>query len=151
MAQSLSKILIHTVFSTKERQPFLADRELRDETHRYLGGILNSLECQSLAVGGVADHVHLLSTLARTCTAADMVKEVKRVSSAWLKKKSKSLEQFAWQTGYGVFSIGESQVPAVKRYIANQDEHHRRASFQDEFREMLMLYGVEFDERYVWE
>jgi len=151
MAQSLSKILIHTVFSTKERQPYLADRELRDEVHRYLGGILNRLECQAIAIGGVADHVHLLSTLSRTCTAADMVKEVKRISSAWLKTKAKALEPFAWQTGYGVFSIGESQVPAVKKYIAIQEEHHSRASFQDEFREMLTLYGIEFDERYVWD
>lgn len=151
MPQSLAKILVHTVFSTKDRRPLLRDPLIREELHRYLGGILTQLDCQPLIIGGVADHVHLLSTLARTGTAADMVKEVKRGSSLWLKTKSPDLHDFAWQNGYGIFSIGYSQVAAVRKYIAGQEAHHRQVSFQDEFREFLKRYEVEFDERYVWD
>jgi len=151
MAQSLSKILIHVVFSTKDRRPYLNDRELRTELHAYLGGILARLDCQPLIVGGVADHVHALSALARTRTAADVVKELKRGSTLWVKAADSSLADFAWQNGYGVFSIGASQIAAVRRYIANQEEHHRKVSFQDEFRTLLARCDVEFDERYVWD
>jgi putative transposase len=151
MSQSLSKILVHTVFSTKSRRPFLRDRELRDELHAYLGGILNRLDCQPIVIGGVEDHVHLLSTLARTRNAAAVIKEVKRGSSIWLKSKNPALAEFAWQSGYGIFSIGASQVDAVRKYIANQEKHHRKISFQDEFRSLLVRYGVEFDERHVWD
>jgi len=106
MPQSLAKILVHTVFSTKDRRPFLRDKPLRDELQRYLGGIPTNLECQPVIVGGVEDHVHLLCASSRTCDAAAMVKEVKRGSSLWLKTKSPDLADFAWQNGYGIFSIG---------------------------------------------
>jgi putative transposase len=151
MPQSLSKILVHVVFSTKERRPFLRDKALREELHRYLGGILVNHDCQPLIVGGVEDHVHILSTLSRTVTAAEMVKELKRSSSLWLKTKSADLRDFAWQNGYGIFSIGFSQIEAARTYIARQEEHHRKVSFQDEFREFLCKYEIEFDERYVWD
>lgn len=151
MAQSLAKILLHTVFSTKERRPFLCDEPLREELHRYLGGILTHLDCQPLIIGGVEDHVHLLFTLSRTATVADVVKELKRGSSVWLKTKSPALTDFAWQNGYGVFSIGQSQVDAARAYIAGQVEHHRKISFQDELRELLRRYEIESDERYVWD
>jgi putative transposase len=151
MPQSLAKILVHTVFSTKEHRPFLRDAVLRDELHRYLGGILTNLDCQPVIAGGVEDHVHVLCALSRTCQAAEMVKEVKRGSSVWLKTKGPELSDFAWQNGYGVFSIGFSQIEMVRGYIAGQEEHHRKVSFQDEFREMLRRYEVEFDERYVWD
>jgi REP element-mobilizing transposase RayT len=151
MPQSLAKILVHTVFSTKERRPFLRDRGLRDEVHRYLGGILSNLDCQPIIVGGVDDHVHLLCSLARTCEAASMVKEVKRGSSLWVKTKGPDLNDFAWQNGYGVFSIGFSQIKPVRDYVAGQEEHHRSISFQDEFRQLLRRYEIEFDERYVWD
>ena len=151
MPQSLAKILVHTVFSTKERRPFLRDRALRDEMHRYLGGILSNLKCQPIIIGGVEDHVHILSTLARICSAAEMVKEVKRGSSIWIKTKSPSLHDFCWQNGYGIFSIGFSQIPDVNLYIANQEEHHRHMSFQDEYRKLLERYQIEYDERYVWD
>jgi REP element-mobilizing transposase RayT len=124
---------------------------LRDELHRYMGGILSHLDCQPLIVGGVEDHVHFLCALSRTCTVADMVKEVKRGSSLWVKTKSAGLDQFSWQNGYGAFSIGASQVESVRKYIAEQEQHHRRISFQDEFRMLLQRYGIEFDERYVWD
>ncbi|MGH7951435.1 MAG: IS200/IS605 family transposase [Limisphaerales bacterium] len=151
MSQSLAKILVHAVFSTKERRPFLRDKNLCEELHRYLGGILNQLDCQPIIVGGVEDHVHFLCALSRTCTAAEMVKEAKRGSSLWLKTKSPDLRDFAWQNGYGIFSIGFSQIETVKNYIGGQEEHHRKVSFQDEFRELLKRYKIDFDERYVWD
>jgi REP-associated tyrosine transposase len=151
MPQSLAKILVHTVFSTKDRRPYLQDRALRAEMHAYLGGILSNLGCQPIIVGGVDDHVHLLSALARTCSPSDMVKEIKRGSSLWIKTKSPRLEEFGWQNGYGIFSIGFSQIPVVKEYIATQEEHHHRISFQDEFRALLQRYEIEFDEQYVWD
>ena len=151
MPQSLAKILLHTVFSTKDRRPFLRDATLRGELHCYLGGILLHHECQPMLVGGVEDHVHILSTLARTGTVAELVKEVKRGSSLWLKTRNPDLHDFAWQNGYGVFSIGFSQVDAVREYIAGQEEHHRQTSFQEEFRAFLKRYEIEYDERYVWD
>lgn len=151
MPQSLAKILVHAVFSTKDRRPFLRDKPLREELHRYLGGILAKHDCQPLIIGGVEDHVHILTVLSRTVAAADMVKEVKRGSSFWLKTKSPGQHDFAWQNGYGIFSIGFSQVEAVRNYIAGQEEHHRKVLFQDEFREFLKRYEIEFDERYVWD
>ena len=151
MPQLLAKILVHAVFCTKDRRPWLRDKKLREELHRYIGGILNHLECQPVIVGGVEDHVHLLCTLSRTCQAAEMVKEVKRGSSLWLKTKSPDLHDFAWQNGYGIFSIGFSQIQTVQKYIAGQEEHHRKVSFQDELRELLRRYEIEFDERYAWD
>ena len=151
MPQSLAKILVHTVFSTKDRRPFLRDKVLRKELHCYLGGILTNRDCQPIIIGGVEDHVHILSTLSRTCEAAEMVKEIKRGSSLWIKTKASNLQDFAWQNGYGIFSIGFSQIAPVRDYIAGQEEHHRKVSFQDEFREFLKRYEVEFDERYVWD
>jgi REP element-mobilizing transposase RayT len=166
MAQSLAKILLHVVFSTKERQPFLKDQLLREEVHRYLGGILTNLDCQPLIIGAVEDHVHLLFAHSRTATVAEVVKELKRGSTVWLKTKSPAeeavgnreglwpgepLTDFAWQSGYGAFSIGQSQIEDVRAYIARQAEHHRKISFREEFRRFLRRYEIAFDERYVWD
>ena len=151
MPQSLAKILVHTVFSTKDRRPFLRDPMLCDELHRYLGGILSRLDCQPVIVGGVEDHVHLLCALSRTCESASMVQELKRGSTVGLKTKSRDLREFAWQNGDGIFSIGFSQIQSVRDYIAGQEEHHRKMSFQDEFRQLLRRYEIEFDERYLWD
>jgi REP element-mobilizing transposase RayT len=151
MAQSLAKILVHIVFSTKDRRPFLRDPVLRAELHRYIGGILLNRDCQPLIIGGVEDHVHILSMLSRTTTPADTVKEVKRSSSLWIKERDRSLQDFAWQNGYGIFSIGFSQLEDVRRYVANQVEHHRKVGFQEELRRLLTRYEIQFDERYVWD
>lgn len=151
MSQSLSKILLHVVFSTKERRPFLRDREFRDEMHRYIGGILNGLDCPPVVVGGVEDHVHILCILSRTRAPAEMVKEVKRSSSLWSKERSTEYADFAWQNGYGIFSIGYSQIEEVRQYILGQDTHHRKMTFQDEFRRLLQRYDVAYDEAYVWD
>ncbi|HLW65200.1 MAG TPA: IS200/IS605 family transposase [Gemmataceae bacterium] len=151
MSQSFAQIYVHIVFSTKNRQPFLSDKLVREELHKYLGGTCNGLDCPILRVGGVADHVHILCCLGRSISVADLVKELKRESSQWIKTKSPSLTDFYWQAGYGVFSISPSHVDALIKYIANQEEHHRTESFQDELRRLLRKYGVEWDERYVWD
>ena len=151
MAQSLSQILIHAIFSTKDRRPFLRDQALREEMHRYLGGILKKLDCKPQIIGGVEDHVHLLFSFTRTETLADVMKETKRSSSVWIKERAPDLGSFAWQGGYGAFSIGYSQLKTVKKYIAGQEEHHRKTTFQDEFRQFLERYEVEYDEKYVWD
>jgi putative transposase len=151
MPQSLANILVHTVFSTKNRRAFLSNIELRAELHRYLGGILTNLACPPIIVGGMEDHVHLLSTLSRTCEAANLVKELKRASSLWLKTKSPDMKDFAWQSGYGIFSVSFSQLDSVRTYIAGQEEHHRNISFQDELRQLLHLNKIQFDERYLWD
>ena len=151
MPQSLAKILVHVVFSTKDRHPFLRNKALREELHRYIGGILANLECQPVIVGGVEDHVHFLCALSRTIEVAEMVKEVKRASSVWIKTKDPGLRDFAWQGGYGIFSIGFSQLEAAREYIAYQEQHHRKVSFQDEFRRILTRYGMEFDEGHMWD
>jgi putative transposase len=116
-----------------------------------LGGILKQLGCEPVVIGGVEDHVHLLFGLSRTAAMGEVVKELKRGSSLWIKERDTGLEQFAWQSGYGAFSIGFSQIEAVRRYILNQEEHHRHRTFQEEFRKMLARYQVVHDERYVWD
>jgi REP element-mobilizing transposase RayT len=151
MPQSLARILVHSVFSTKDRRPLLRDTALRQELHHYLGGILKHLDCQPIIVGGVEDHVHLLARLSRTCAAAEMVKEVKRGSSLWAKERDVLMRDFGWQNGYGMFSIGASQNEDVRRYIAEQEQHHRKLSFQDEFRLLLKRYELAYDQRYVWD
>jgi putative transposase len=148
MPQSLSRVLIHLVFSTKNREPLIGP-ELRDRMFPYLGGTLNGIGCPVITVGGVADHVHLLFVLARTMAVCEAVEEVKKESSKWAKEHGRP--GFYWQNGYGAFSVSPSNVPQVSAYIANQEEHHRAKTFQDEFRELLRAHGIEWDERYVWD
>ena len=151
MPQSLAQIYLHIVFSTKNREPLLGDAAIREEMHKYLGGTCNNLDCPVLCVGGVADHVHILCRLGRTISVADLVRELKRESSQWAKTKSAGRADFYWQNGYGAFSISPAHVEAVRRYIANQEEHHREVLFQDEFRKLLTKYELTWDERYVWD
>lgn len=151
MPQSLAKLYVHIIFSTKNRYPFLQDKEIRNEMHSYLGGACNELDSQVLIVGGVADHVHILCTLSKNLSLAKLVGEVKRESSKWVKTKGRGLSKFAWQNGYGAFSVSQSQVEVVRKYIGKQEEHHRKKTFQDEFRASLRKYEIKFDERYVWD
>ncbi|HZS48546.1 MAG TPA: IS200/IS605 family transposase [Blastocatellia bacterium] len=150
MPQSLSAALMHLVFSTKLREPWIFP-EIEQELYAYLAEVFKGCKSPSLSIGGDKDHIHALFSLARTWTIADVVEEVKKRSSKWMKTKDESLKNFHWQGGYGVFSIGESNVPALKRYIANQKDHHKRTSYQDEFRSLLRKYKVSYDERYVWD
>jgi REP element-mobilizing transposase RayT len=150
MPQSLSAVYVHLVFSTKHRRPFLKDEGLRTELHAFLGGTSKTLECPPLIVGRVEDHVHLLARFGRSITQAEWVKELKRVSNIWLKEEA-GLAGFEWQSGYADFSVSQSNLEQVKRYIANQKNHHRKFSFQDELRELLTRHRIEWDERYIWE
>ena len=151
MPQSLSAVYLHLVFSTKNRSPFLHDRDIRAETHAYLAGISKKHDCPAILVGGVEDHVHMLARQSRTISQADWVKELKRASSLWMKERYPLLKDFAWQSGYGAFSVSQSSVEKVTTYIAEQEEHHRVKSFQDEFRAMLTKHGITWNEQYVWD
>ncbi|MDF1814572.1 MAG: IS200/IS605 family transposase [Verrucomicrobiales bacterium] len=151
MPQSLDQVYLHTIFSTKDRYPFFDTPELQRELHAYLAGVSNQLKCPAIKIGGVSDHVHLLTRLPRTITIADFVKETKRFSSLWLHERSREWSVFHWQAGYGVFSVSASNVEQVEKYISGQNEHHRTQSFQDEYREFLRRHEVDFDERYVWD
>lgn len=150
MPQSLSKIYIHGIYSTKNREPLLLD-DWRDELFRVIGGAINDIGCQSLTVGGVADHVHILFQLSRTIAIADAMRDIKASSSKWINQHKKSRLPFHWQAGYAVFSVSQSNIEAVREYIRTQAEHHKRISFQDELREWLRRYEIEWDERYVWD
>jgi len=150
MPQSLSLVVIHVIFSTKERHPFLDDGT-RPKLHAYLATVARNAGCECYRAGGVADHVHLAIRLSRTLTIASLVENLKTSSSKWLKTESPALKAFAWQRGYGCFSVGPSDLDSLCAYIDNQAEHHRTRTFQEEFRMFLKKYGVEYDEAYVWD
>ncbi len=150
MPQSLSRILIHLVFSTKNRERSLTPA-IQTELHPYLAATLDNIECPSLQVGGVEDHVHLFFGLSRTRTIADVVETVKTSSSKWIKSKDAEFAGFHWQSGYGAFSVSQSDADAVIAYIRNQAHHHQKMTFQDEYRRLLERYHVAFDEKYVWD
>ncbi|MCC5806641.1 MAG: IS200/IS605 family transposase [Opitutales bacterium] len=150
MPQSHSNILVHLVFSTKNRAPALDD-SWRDELHGYVGGILRRSQSHLLAGNSVADHIHLLFPLPRTVCVADLFKEIKTGSTKWIQNRDSALSGFHWQSGYGAFSISPGHKDAVRQYIANQAGHHRTVSFQEEYRRLLDTYGIEYDERYVWD
>jgi putative transposase len=153
MPQSLSYLLIHVVFSTKDRAPALAVA-VRPALHAYLATVARNAGCECYRVGGVADHVHMAIRLSRTATIAQLVENLKTSSSKWLKTQtpqSPALASFAWQQGYGAFSVGPSDLEALRAYIDTQEEHHRTRTFQEEYRAFLKRYGVEYDERYLWD
>ena len=151
MSQSLAQIYLHFVFSTKNRQPFLTEPSLRANLHAYLAGICKNLDSPAVIIGGVADHVHLLCRFSRTHAVAVFIRELKRDSSKWIKTQADDLADFHWQDGYGAFSVSPAHVEGLKKYVANQEVHHRRETFQDEFRRILRKYDLEWDERYVWD
>lgn len=150
MPQSLAQVYLHIVFSTKDRYPWLKDT-IRSDVHAYLAATLNNMNCPCLIVGGVEDHIHLLCRFGRTTTIADLVRDIKKASSSLLHDRGADWKGFHWQNGYGAFSISPSHVEALTAYIRNQEEHHRKESFQDEYRRLLTEYGLEYDERYVWD
>jgi len=150
MPQSLSSLLVHLVFSTKDRRPWITP-EIEQELFPYMATLMKACDSPALIINGTADHVHLLFSLARTWKLCDVVEEVKKRSSKWIKTKGDAFRLFQWQGGYGAFSIGQSMVPTTRRYIANQKEHHRMRSFQEEFQAFLVKYQIEYDERHVWD
>ena len=150
MPQSLSNLVVHLCFSTRDREPWLQGMPVRNEFFHYLGGVSANLGCPSIITGGHVDHIHLLARLSRTSSVADWVKELKRTSSKWAKERFPELREFQWQEGYGAFSVSQSGVDRVVHYIQEQEAHHEKLSFQEEFRTMLRKHEVAWDERYVW-
>jgi putative transposase len=150
MPQSLSQVIVHVVFSTKDRHKFL-DKSIAPRMHGYLATVCRDSNCEAYRVGGMPDHVHLAVRLGRTISQADLIEKVKVTSSSWIKEQGNAYQSFHWQRGYGTFSVGFSQLEALQDYIDAQPEHHRTRTFQEEYRELLRKYHIEFDEQYVWD
>ena len=149
MPQSLACLPVHFVFSTKGREPWVCE-EWAERLYEYVGGAVRTEQCRLLAAGGMPDHVHLLVSLGRTVTVADLMRVVKANSSKWVHETFPGIP-FAWQNGYGAFAIQYDRIDAVRGYIARQAEHHAGHSYQDEYRTLLSEHGLEWDERYVWD
>jgi putative transposase len=150
MPQSLSKVIIHIIFSTKNREPWL-DSAIRPRTHAYLATICRDLGGEALCVGGVSDHIHIVATLPRTLSQAELIEQIKKPSSKWIKAVAARYRGFSWQRGYAAFSVSLSRLEAVLQYVERQEEHHRTHTFQDEYRELLHRHRIGFDEQYVWD
>ncbi len=138
------------MFSTKHREPIISP-PVETELHSYLGGVCKNLGCQPLIVGGYTDHIHILCMLSKKLALMKLLEEIKSNSSKWIKTKDNVYSNFYWQDGYGAFSVNPAEVDKVVAYIANQKEHHRKKTFQEEYRSILKKYTIEFDERYVWD
>jgi putative transposase len=147
MPSTFTSIRFHIVFSTKNRQPFLTP-ELLEAMHRYLGGCIRSIGGSALEIGGIADHVHILAALKPTHRLSDVLCDIKKGSSRWIREE-KGCSSFHWQDGYAAFSVGRTELDRAQRYVANQAKHHATKAFEDELRELLRAYGIEFDERYL--
>ena len=150
MGQSLVKNYIHLTFSTKHREP-LINKILQPELYSYIGGICNKLECYPVKIGGHLDHAHILCMLSKKIALVKLLEEIKSHSSKWVKTKGDNLKNFYWQDGYGAFSVNPTEIMVVSDYISNQETHHEKKSFQDEYRAFLKKYNVEYDERYEWD
>lgn len=150
MPQSLSHVIVHFVFSTKNRHQWLSPK-IQPSLYAYMATVSKDIDCHVYRMGGVEDHVHVAILLARTVTQANWIEHVKTGSTRWLKKSYPECASFAWQRGYGAFSISPTHLEALKAYISGQAEHHQKESFQEEYRRLLKKYGVAFDERYVWD
>jgi REP element-mobilizing transposase RayT len=150
MGQSLVKNYIHIIFSTKLRVPLILE-SIENELYSYIGGICKQLECYPVKIGGYIDHIHILCMLSKKIPLMKLLEEIKAHSSRWIKTKDDTLKKFYWQNGYGAFSVNPYEIDKVVEYIENQKEHHRKKTFQDEYRAFLKKYKVEFDERYIWD
>jgi putative transposase len=150
MPQSYASLNCHVIFSTKNRAP-LIDTAFQPSLFAYMGGVLKDIDCVLMAAGGMPDHVHLLVSMSREIAVAPMVRTIKANSSKWVHETFSQRSDFAWQAGYGAFSVSHSNLDAVRAYLQNQAEHHRVRTFQEEFVEFLRKHEVEYDERYLWE
>jgi len=148
MSQSYVQFYTHIVFHTKNNKKFIRE-EIEDELYSYMGGILRNYKSIPIQIGGTSDHVHMLCTLPKTMTPADLVEEVKKSSSKWIKTKGPRYSNFYWQDGYGGFSVGWSQVDTVKNYIRNQKKHHKKIQFINEYKNLLDEYGISYEDRYL--
>ena len=150
MPQSLAHNYLHLIFSTKERTPWLTD-DIRPDLHAYMATVLSNLKSPATIINSVEDHIHILFNLHRTITLSKAVEEVKKSSSKWLKTQSPSFASFYWQSGYGAFSVSESNIPQVAHYVKKQQEHHQRLSYQDELIAFLQKHKIKYDDRYLWD
>ncbi len=150
MPQSLSKVLLHLVFSTKNRAKIIP-HNIQPKLHAYLAGACRAVKSEAYRVGGTDNHVHIACTLPRTLTISNLLEEIKKSSSAWIKKQDTGLNSFSWQAGYGAFSLGQSQLNRLINYIDNQHEHHKNRTFKEELKLLLEKYHTEYDERYLWD
>jgi REP element-mobilizing transposase RayT len=151
MSQSLTKIYVHIIFSTKNRHPFLKDNEIREELFKYIAKILIEKQSFPLIVNGVEDHIHILCNLSKNISLAELVAAIKRSSSLWIKTKSHDYSKFYWQTGYAAFSVSDSVKEVTQNYISNQVEHHKKRTFKEELIDFFQKYDIEYDEKYIWE
>jgi REP element-mobilizing transposase RayT len=150
MSQSLVQNLVHLIYSTKNRRHWIP-QEHREDLFAYQAGVFKNLQSPALTIGGVDDHVHALFSLSKNHALKDIVEGVKKGSSKWMKIEGPKIAEFHWQAGYAAFSVSQSNVPQVRRYIDNQVEHHRKMTYQDELRLLFQKHKIEFDERYVWD
>jgi REP element-mobilizing transposase RayT len=149
MPSTYTSLQYHIVFGTKYRRPTIT-ADIRDELYRYIAGIIANKDGQALEIGGVEDHIHLLTSCSPRIALADFIRDVKANSSKWLREE-RGRELFQWQTGYSAFTVSGSQVKIVRRYVRNQVEHHRKQSFEEEYRTLLLRHGIKFDERYLFD
>jgi REP element-mobilizing transposase RayT len=150
MGQSLVKNYVHITFSTKNRVPLISE-EVENELYSYIGGICKKLECSPIKIGGFYDHVHIFTSLSKKISLMILLEKVKANSSKWIKSKGDSFSKFYWQNGYGAFSVNPHEIDKVISYIEKQKEHHKKKTFQDEYRAFLKKYSVEFDEKFIWD
>lgn len=150
MPQSIAQIYVHLIFSTKNRKPLL-DKPILHRMHAYLASVCNNMECHALSVGGIEDHVHILCSLSKKVSLSKLLEELKKNSSKWVKLQGDEYKNFYWQRGYGSFSVNPTDTAGVKKYIQNQEEHHTKRNFQEEYLELLKLHNAAYDEKYLWD
>jgi len=149
MGSTLTNLIFHVVFSTKNRKPII-NNEIKDELYNYLGGIIKGEGAVLIQTGGMPDHIHIILKLKPVHSLSDIIQKIKGNSSKWINQQNKLTGQFAWQDGYGAFTVSESQVPVAVRYVKEQEKHHKKFSFKDEFIQILKLHQIEYNEQYLW-
>ena len=150
MASTLTNLLYHIVYSTKHREPWIIP-SLCDDLYDYIGGIIRGEGGVLLAIGGITDHIHIVARFKTEPSVAQMIKTIKAKSSKWVNELPGRVDRFSWQIGYGAFTVSASQLPKVIRYVQNQEEHHRKTTFQEEFISLLKKHKIEYDERFLWD
>ncbi|MCL2289822.1 MAG: IS200/IS605 family transposase [Bacteroidetes bacterium] len=150
MSQSLAKLYVHLIFHVKNEHVFIRPEDEK-ELYAYMGGIIKKNESESIKIGGVQNHVHILAEMSKNISLSKFLEEIKRNSSRWIKTKDAHYKNFAWQGGYSGYSVSQSKVGIVSNYIEHQKEHHRKITFQEEYLQFLKKYRIDYDEKYLWQ
>lgn len=150
MSQSLSKVITHIIFSTKKHQTFIAD-DICDELYKYIAGTLKHLDCIPIIIDGSIDHIHILCSVSKNLSLSETIRKIKTSSSKWIKTKDNKLEDFSWQKGYAAFSVSQSAIEDVKRYIYDQKQHHKKLSFKEELIKFLEKHKIDYNPEYIWD